>query len=59
MSQQQIQFRPANADPLVRVSASVWSVAPKGGYFVVPLDGGPRRFVLVRKQRHVWTEVAG
>lgn len=50
-------YRPANAaDSKTRVDASVWAPATGGGYWVVPLDGGPRRIIHVKRKRGVYVE---
>lgn len=58
MAEMGVEYIPADApNDKVRVPASIWSDAPGGGKFVVPLDSGPRRFIRVKRSRGVWREI--
>lgn len=60
MTDKVIKFRPMGAPDKVRVEAAVWSDAPGvGRRWVIPVDGSPRRYVLVRQVKGVWVEEAG
>lgn len=53
-----LDYRPAGEPPesKQRVAASVWADAGGGRKWVIPLDGGDRRFVLVKRVNWVWVE---
>jgi hypothetical protein len=52
----ELHYLPAGStDVTTRVRASVWAPAP-GGRWVVPLDAGPRRIILVMRRHGVWHE---